>query len=65
MSARDELLEALMSERYNNTWWKTPPKVRVPASLDSVEQAARDDDITTARRRRVLVEAHIADGRSA
>jgi hypothetical protein len=41
MSARDELLDSLLAERYDNRWWKTPP----------VDDQA-DDDLTIARRRR-------------
>lgn len=40
---RDELLDALMVERYTSPWWVTPPTVQPP-----------DDDLTTARRRREM-----------
>ena len=40
---RDELLKALLVERYTNPWWKTPEPVAV------------DDDLTCARRRREMV----------
>lgn len=42
---RDELLDALTVERYDNTWWTTPTAV------------VDDSDIATARRRRALAEA--------
>lgn len=40
---RDELLDALMVERYTSPWWVTPPPAQAP-----------DDDLTTARRRREM-----------
>ena len=41
---RDELLEALMVERYTSPWWTTPEPTPAP-----------DDDLTCARRRREMV----------
>ena len=50
---RDDLLAALLVERYTNPWWST--------SAAQVERERRpewdDSEITTARRRRELVEA--------
>jgi hypothetical protein len=40
---RDELLDALMVERYTSPWWVTPPTIQAP-----------DDDLTCARRRREM-----------
>lgn len=40
---RDELLKALLVERYTNPWWETPTPEQAP-----------DDDLTTARRRREM-----------
>lgn len=40
---RDELVEALLVERYDNRWWVTPDPELAP-----------DDDLTTARRRREM-----------
>ena len=45
MSARDELLDALTAERYDNRWWVTRNADETP-----------DDEVTTARRRRLLAE---------
>lgn len=42
---RDELLEALMVERYDNRWWTTPEPT-----------PAADDDLTCARRRREMAD---------
>lgn len=39
---RDELLQALLVERYDNRWWKT------------AEPVVTDDDLTCARRRREM-----------
>lgn len=39
---RDELLDALLVERYTNPWWITP------------ETEVHDDDLTCARRRREM-----------
>lgn len=39
-----DLLAALNAERYDNRWWKTR----------ATEEAATDNDITTAQRRRAL-----------
>ena len=40
---RDELLDALLVERYTSPWWVTPPTTQAP-----------DDDLTCARRRREM-----------
>lgn len=40
---RDELIEALLVERYDNRWWKTPEPTQ-----------SSDDDLTIARRRREM-----------
>ena len=40
---RDELLDALLVERYTSPWWVTPPTIQAP-----------DDDLTCARRRREM-----------
>lgn len=40
---RDELLDALLVERYTSPWWVTPPTIEAP-----------DDDLTCARRRREM-----------
>ena len=40
---REELLDALTAERYDNRWWTTKPT------------AANEDEVTCARRRRELV----------
>jgi hypothetical protein len=40
---KDELLRALLVERYTNPWWKTP------------EPVITDDDLACARRRREMV----------
>jgi hypothetical protein len=40
---KDELLRALLVERYDQTWWATP------------EPVITDDDLTCARRRREMV----------
>lgn len=55
---RDELLEALLLERYDQTWWKTPE----PWTRRGEPVAAKDDDLTFARRKRQLLEAvkHVA-----
>ena len=42
---RDELLDALTAERYDNRWWVTRTADETP-----------DDEVTTARRRRLLAE---------
>jgi len=50
---RDDILAALLIERYTNPWWD--------AKAEQVERERRpewdDSEITTARRRRELVEA--------
>jgi hypothetical protein len=60
MSARDELLAALTAERYDGRWWKTAARVEVSADPVPTESIVHDDELTTARRRRLLVEAHEA-----
>lgn len=42
---RDELLEALLVERYTSPWWTTPAPTPAP-----------DDDLTCARRRREMAD---------
>lgn len=49
--SRDELIERLLIERHNSGGWRTPPKHW------NTQVDFRDDDITTAKRRRDLVEA--------
>lgn len=44
---RDELLAALMAERYDNRWWTDKRKADETASMD-------DSDMTTAKRRRQM-----------
>ena len=44
MTSRDDLLAALMVERFDNRWWTTAPTTQAP-----------DDDLTCARRRREMV----------
>ena len=34
MSAYDELMTALLVERYDNRWWKSPPRAEVNLPLD-------------------------------
>ena len=54
MTADPDLLAALLTERQDYRWFATPPKAeRKPADIT----VARDDEVTCARRRRVLVEA--------
>ena len=57
---KDELLESLLVERYDNRWWTTPerpakkptrPAKRLPGDL------MRDDEVICAKRRRDLLEA--------
>lgn len=49
MSARDEVVDALIAERYGpSLWWKTPAKEQQD------DEPNPDDDVTTARRRRQL-----------
>lgn len=43
MSARDDLLDALTAERYDNRWWTARPEVLV------------DDELTCRRRLAALV----------
>ncbi|HKY59259.1 MAG TPA: hypothetical protein VJL80_14575 [Aeromicrobium sp.] len=50
---RDELLAALLVERYDQTWWKTPD----PWTRRGEPVAVEDDDVTRARRRRELLAA--------
>ena len=52
---RDELLAALLVERYDNRWWKHRPTTARPAAWDDAQFI--DDDVSTARRRKALVEA--------
>lgn len=63
MSARDDLLDALLAERYNGGGWKTPPKEWTAVGSTSAPIGGADDEVTTARRRRELVESwgHDAD----
>lgn len=46
--SRDELLAALTAERLDCRWFPTPPK-----TADDIH-VNRDDEVTTARRRRAL-----------
>lgn len=46
---RDELLAAVTAERLDCRWFMTPPKTAADINVP------RDDEITTARRRRALV----------
>ena len=57
---RDELLAALLVERYDNRWWKTPERptkkpARLPKRLPG--DLMRDDEVICAKRRRDLLEA--------
>ena len=54
---RDELLAAVIAERLDCRWFPTPPKTARDINV------ARDDEVTTARRRRALVETDMASGR--
>ena len=49
MTARDELLAALLVERYTSPWWVTAPTIE-----------ATDDDLTCARRRREMEADYLA-----
>lgn len=53
--ARDQIVHDLWTERHNGTWWtRKPPKRTAP---DGFPEVPRDDELTTARRRRELLEA--------
>jgi hypothetical protein len=54
---RAELLAALLAERQDCRWFPTPEKTAGDLNVD------RDDDVTTARRRRALVDDDMARGR--
>lgn len=54
---RDELLAAVIAERLDCRWFVTPPKTAADINVP------RDDEITTARRRRALVGEDMAEGR--
>ncbi len=58
---RDELLAALLVERYDNRWWTTPP--HDPGSVGALtgHSDQSDDDLTIARRRRELADDFAAD----
>ena len=53
---RDELLDALVAERYNGGGWRTP-----------APEQERDDDLMCARRRRLMVAdfERVRDGKEA
>jgi hypothetical protein len=53
---RDELLAALLVERYTSPWWKTPEPRRDP-DTESVPIEWGDDDLIRARRKRDLLAA--------
>lgn len=58
---RDELLAALIAERQDHRWFRPPP--REPKKPSQVH-VPRDDEVTTARRRKALVDdAELARGR--
>lgn len=61
MTARDDLLAALLVERYTNPWWVTPSEVAADnawrRSLSNSTPEYEDNDLLYARRRRELVEA--------
>ena len=55
---RDELLQALLVERYDQTWWPTPIReVGSVAALRDESPTFADNDLEVARRRRELAEA--------
>lgn len=60
---KDELLQALLVERQDQTWWKHRPMHARPATWD--DDQFIDDDVTCARRRKALVEAAREDERQA
>lgn len=49
MKTREELLEALLVERYDNRWWKTPD--------GTAPDYMTDNELNGARRRREIAEA--------
>ena len=51
MSARDELLDRLVVERYNGGGWSTPPR-EWNGAMSTAALTFNDDDVTRARRRR-------------
>jgi len=51
VTARDDLLAALTAERYDNRWWSTDT-----ARARRAEPV--DDELTTARRRRLLADEY-------
>lgn len=58
---REELLTALLVERYTNPWWVTPSEVAADNAwrrvLSGTTVTHDDNELTCARRRRELVEA--------
>ena len=50
MTARDELLAALTAERLDYRWFPTPPKTAADMRVE------RDDEVTTRRRRKALLD---------
>lgn len=60
---KDELLQALLVERQDQTWWKHRPMHARPATW--ADEQFIDDDVTCARRRKALVEAAREDERQA
>lgn len=52
-----DLLAALLAERQDCRWFPTPQKTASDLNV------CRDDDVTTARRRRALVEDDMEQGR--
>lgn len=52
---KDELLHALLVERQDQTWWRRRPAKARPATW--ADDQFIDDEVTTARRRKALVEA--------
>ena len=58
MTTREQLLEQLLLERHDNTWWryKPPPRKATEPALPLRPAGEWDDsEVTTARRRRELV----------
>lgn len=57
---RQELLAAVIAERLDCRWFATPPKTERTAADINV---ARDDEVTTARRRKALMDDDMDRGR--
>jgi hypothetical protein len=56
--ARAKLLAAVTAERNDTRWWPTPPR---NWNATAIAGQNGDDDVTTARRRKVLVESWMPD----